>query len=77
MSMMRTRRRLLTTLALAGTATLNDYPYKWRAYDAEDNVRFYTLRLQEVSLIKSTPQKILAEGTDWRFLNEVKRELKA
>jgi len=28
-------------------------------------------------MIKSSPQKIIANGTDWRFLNEVKRELKA
>ena len=28
-------------------------------------------------MIKSTPQQIIAEGTDWRFLNEIKRELKA
>jgi len=27
-------------------------------------------------MIKSTPNKIIAEATDWRFLNEVKRELK-
>jgi NitT/TauT family transport system substrate-binding protein len=57
--------------------TLNDYPYKWREYDAEDTVRFYALRLQEVGLIKSSPQKMIAEGTDWRFLDELKRELKA
>ena len=57
--------------------TLSDYPYKWREYDAEDTVRFYALRLQEVGLIKSNPQKMIAEGTDWRFLDELKRELKA
>jgi len=28
-------------------------------------------------MIKSSPQKIIAEGTDWRFLNELRRELKA
>jgi NitT/TauT family transport system substrate-binding protein len=28
-------------------------------------------------MVKSSPQKIIAEGTDWRFLDEVKRELKA
>jgi NitT/TauT family transport system substrate-binding protein len=28
-------------------------------------------------MIKSSPSAILAEGTDWRFLNELKRELKA
>ena len=57
--------------------TLKDNPYKWREYDAEDTVRFYALRLREVGLIKSSPQKVLADGTDWRFLNELKRELKA
>jgi NitT/TauT family transport system substrate-binding protein len=57
--------------------TLKDNPYKWRDYDAEDTVRFYALRLQEVGLIKSSPQKVLADGTDWRFLDELKRELKA
>jgi len=28
-------------------------------------------------LIKANPQKIIADGTDWRFFNEVKREVKA
>jgi NitT/TauT family transport system substrate-binding protein len=56
---------------------LKDNPYKWREYNAEDTVRFYALRLQEVGLIKSTPQKIIADGTNWHFLNELKRELKA
>ena len=40
-------------------------------------MRFYALRLHEVGMIKSNPQQIIAEGTDWRFLNELKRELKA
>jgi len=58
--------------------TLSGIPYdKWRDYDAEDSVRFYALRMREAGLIKATPQKIIAEGTDWRFLNELKRELKA
>jgi len=50
---------------------------KWRDYDAEDTLRFYALRLQEVGPIKSSRQKIMADGTDWRFFNELKRELKA
>ena len=49
---------------------------RWREYDAEDTVRFYALRLQEAGMVKASPKKILAQGTDWRFLNEVKRELK-
>jgi NitT/TauT family transport system substrate-binding protein len=58
--------------------TLTENPYgAWREYDAEDTIRFYALRLHELGMIKSSPQKIIANGTDWRFLNEVKRELKA
>ncbi|MGL4962822.1 MAG: ABC transporter substrate-binding protein [Inquilinus sp.] len=49
---------------------------KWRDYDAEDSVRFYALRMQEMGMINSSPQQIIANGTDWRFLNELKRELK-
>src|SRR6516165_5438387 len=57
--------------------TLSEIPYdKWREYDPEDTMRFYALRLHESGLIKSSPQKIIADGTDWRFLNELKRELK-
>ncbi len=56
---------------------LRDVPYaKWREYDPEDTLRFYALRLHEVGMIKSSPQKILAQGTDWRFLKELKKELK-
>ena len=50
---------------------------RWREYDPEDTMRFYALRLHEAGMIKSSPNKIIAEGTDWRFLNELKRELKA
>ena len=58
--------------------TLSDVPYdQWREYDPEDTVRFYALRLHENGRIKSIPQKIITENTDWRFFNELKRELKA
>jgi NitT/TauT family transport system substrate-binding protein len=57
---------------------LSELPYdKWREFDPEDTMRFYALRFHEVGLIKSSPQKIVADGTDWRFLNGLKRELKA
>jgi NitT/TauT family transport system substrate-binding protein len=48
----------------------------WREYDPEDTLRFYALRLNEVGMIKSSPNDIIARGTDWRFLNELKKELK-
>jgi NitT/TauT family transport system substrate-binding protein len=34
------------------------------------------LRLREVGMLKSTPQKLITQGTDWRFLKELKKELK-
>lgn len=57
---------------------LSSLPYgKWREYDPEDTLRFYALRLRESGFIKSSPNQLIAQGTDWRFLSEIKRELKA
>lgn len=57
--------------------TMKEVPYgRWREYNPEDTIRFYALRLHEAGMIKSTPQQIIAQGTDWRFLNELKKELK-
>jgi NitT/TauT family transport system substrate-binding protein len=56
---------------------MREIPYtRWRNYDPEDAIRFYALRLRDAGLTKSGPNKILADGTDWRFWNELKRELK-
>jgi NitT/TauT family transport system substrate-binding protein len=64
--------------ALTELQTLAELPYgRWREFDPEDTIRFYALRFHEVGAIKSSPNKIIADGTDWRFLNELKRELKA
>ena len=57
--------------------TLQEIPYgHWRDYDPEDSIRFFALRLHEAGLIKSSPQKIISDGTDWRLFNELKREMK-
>jgi NitT/TauT family transport system substrate-binding protein len=56
---------------------LTEIPYVWREFDPDNSLRFFALRLREVGMVKSTPNEILAQGTDWRFLNELKRELKA
>jgi NitT/TauT family transport system substrate-binding protein len=57
--------------------TMQEVPYdKWREYNPEDTLRFYALRLQEARMITSSPQKLIAQGTDWRFLTELKKELK-
>jgi NitT/TauT family transport system substrate-binding protein len=47
----------------------------WRTHDPEDSLRFYALRLQEAGLIKSTPEEIIERGTDWSFLEELKKEM--
>jgi NitT/TauT family transport system substrate-binding protein len=58
--------------------TLKEVPYtRWREYDPADTMRFYALRLHETGMIKTSPQKILARSTDWRFFNELRKELKA
>jgi NitT/TauT family transport system substrate-binding protein len=57
--------------------TMKEISYaQWRDYDPEDAVRFYALRLREAGMIKSNPNRIIAQGVDWRFLNELKTELK-
>jgi NitT/TauT family transport system substrate-binding protein len=69
--------RRLTASYEYALQTMRDIPYgKWRDYDPEDTVRFYALRLHEAGVIRSTPKKIIGGGTDWRFLNELKKELK-
>ena len=58
--------------------SLRELPYtRWRELDPEDTVQFYALRLREVGMIKSSPAKIIAQGADWRFWREVRKELKA
>ena len=61
-----------------GCSVVVEFRYKWLDYDAEDAARFYALLLRGAGIIRSTPQKkIIADGPDWRFLNGIKRELKA
>jgi NitT/TauT family transport system substrate-binding protein len=43
-------------------------------FDPDDAMRFHARRQ---GMIKLGPNEIVADGTDWRFLNELKRELKA
>lgn len=57
--------------------TLKDVPYgKWREYDPEDTLRFYALRLHEIGMIKTSPNKLIPQAADWRFLRELKKEMK-
>jgi len=56
---------------------LEEVPYgAWRNYDPRDTIRFYALRLREAGMVKHTPSEILDRGTDFRFIEEIRRELK-
>ncbi len=48
----------------------------WRTYDPADTLRFFSLRLREAGLVKATPSEIIARGTDFRFSDQLRRELK-
>jgi NitT/TauT family transport system substrate-binding protein len=58
--------------------TMKEIPYaRWRDYDPDDAIRFYALRLREAGMIKASPATLIAQGTDWRIFNELKREMKS
>jgi NitT/TauT family transport system substrate-binding protein len=61
-----------------GLEVVRSLPYsRWREANPEDTIRFHALRLHEVGMVKNSPNKLIAQGMDLRFLNELKRELKA
>jgi NitT/TauT family transport system substrate-binding protein len=61
-----------------GLEVVKSLPYnRWREANPEDTIRFHALRLHEVGMIKNSPNKLIAQGMDLRFLNELKKELKA
>jgi len=49
--------------------------YKWRDYNPEDTIRFYALRLHELGITQLSPQEIIDQNTDWRYLKSLKKEL--
>lgn len=48
----------------------------WRQYDPADTMNFYSLRLREAGLIRSTPEQIISRATDFRYLHQLRQELK-
>jgi NitT/TauT family transport system substrate-binding protein len=71
-----------TGLLVRIAAVRKSLPYnRWRENDAEDTLRFHALRLHalrlhQVGMIKTNPSKLIAQSTNWRLLNELKKELK-
>jgi NitT/TauT family transport system substrate-binding protein len=61
-----------------GLEVLKTLPYgRWRTDNPADTLRFHALRLRDAGMIKTTPQKVIDGGPDFRFLNELRSELKA
>jgi NitT/TauT family transport system substrate-binding protein len=57
---------------------IRSLPYRrWRDSNPEDTLRFHALRLHEAGMLSSNPQKLVAQATERRFLDELRRELKA
>lgn len=55
---------------------LQEIPYDvWRRYDPADTVRYLALRMKEAGLVKESPETLLARGTDFTYLAELRREL--
>ncbi len=55
---------------------MQEIPYnKWREYDPADTLRFYALRLHDAGMVNSSPDDIIAKGSDWTFLKELKTEM--
>lgn len=50
--------------------------YDWREFDPEETLRFFALRLGDVKLIKSTPQQIIAQGSEVAYMRQLRNELK-
>jgi NitT/TauT family transport system substrate-binding protein len=57
--------------------TVRLIPYDlWHDYDSEDTLRFYALNLHNAGMLDNHPRTLIARGTEWRFLEELKRELR-
>jgi NitT/TauT family transport system substrate-binding protein len=49
--------------------------YNWRELDPEETLRFFALRLGDAKLITSTPQQLIAQGTDLTYMRQLRKEL--
>jgi NitT/TauT family transport system substrate-binding protein len=56
---------------------IKDESFDWREYDPDDTVRFFALRLADAKLVKKTPQQILADGADFTYFRQLRKELRA
>ena len=58
-------------------ADLRMMPFNvWRRYDPVDTLNYYSLRLRDAGLVNGTPEQVISRGTDFRYLQELRQELK-
>lgn len=55
---------------------IRDLSYDWREFDPEETLRFFALRLADAKIVRSTPQQIIAQGSDFAYMRELRTELK-
>jgi NitT/TauT family transport system substrate-binding protein len=53
-----------------------DLSYEWRDLDPEETLRFFALRLADAKLVRSTPQQIIAQGSDFAYMRQLANTLK-
>jgi len=55
---------------------IKEIPYgKWREYSPEESIRFCALWLNDVGMVKTTPNEFIEQYCDWSYLRSMKGEL--
>ena len=86
MATLRKRRNVDGSTSWDATVRIVGYPTIGKSFRTKIQAELWAARTETAAkggtlacgrgMIKSTPQKVIAQGTDWRFLNELKKELK-
>lgn len=76
MPIIQNRRTFLASAAAACAVVVLASAAQVLAEPPPDTTSARLPRLQDTSMIQSSPRELVANGTDWRFLDELKRELK-
>lgn len=49
--------------------------FEWRDLDAQESLRFYALQLADQKLVKGSPQQLVAQASDFGYVEELKRQI--
>jgi len=63
-----------TTAYDTAVAVMKNCKFEWRDIDAGESLRFFALQLAEYKLLKGAPQQLLAQASDFGYLQELKRQ---